>query len=46
MKLQFFGQIFENSKLSNVMKIHPVVAELFQADRQTNRHDEANSSVL
>jgi len=26
------------------MKIRPVVAELFYADRQTDRFDEANSS--
>jgi hypothetical protein len=26
-----------------VMKIRPVGAELFHADRQTDRHDEANS---
>ena len=25
------------------MKIHPVGAELFHADGQTDRHDEANS---
>jgi len=25
------------------MKIRPVVAELFHADGQTDRHDEANS---
>ena len=25
------------------MKIHPVGAELFHADVQTDRHDEANS---
>jgi hypothetical protein len=25
------------------MKIHPVVAELFHADRWTNRQDKANS---
>ena len=27
------------------MKISPVRAELFRADRQTDRHDEANSGV-
>jgi len=25
------------------MKIHPVEAELYHADRRTDRHDEANS---
>jgi hypothetical protein len=28
------------------MKIHPVEAELFHADGQTERHDEANSFFL
>ena len=28
------------------MKIRPVVAELFHADGQTDRHDEANSSFF
>ena len=29
--------------LINVMKIRPLGAELFRADRETDRHDEANS---
>jgi len=28
------------------MKIHPVAAELFYADGQTDRHDEATSRFL
>jgi hypothetical protein len=28
------------------MKIHPVGAELFYADRQAGRHDEANFEIL
>jgi len=28
------------------MKIHPVRAELFHADRQTDRRDENNSSFM
>jgi len=28
------------------VKIHPVVAEMFSADGQTDRHDEANSHFL
>ena len=37
-------QIFEKKAwISNLMKIHPVGAELFHADGRTNRHDEANS---
>jgi hypothetical protein len=30
-------------KDSNFMKIRPVGAEVFHADRQADRHDEANS---
>jgi len=44
MKLEFYRQIFEKySVLSKFMKICPVGAELFHADRRTDRHDEANS---
>jgi hypothetical protein len=32
--------------MSNIMKIHPVGANLFHADGQTDRHDEANSHIL
>jgi len=31
--------------MSDLMKIRPVVAQLFQTNRQTYRHDESNSSV-
>jgi len=41
LKLEFSRQIFE--KYSNIMKILPVGAELFYADRQTDRRDEANN---
>jgi hypothetical protein len=34
MKLEFSRQIFENTQILNLMKIHPVRAELFHADRQ------------
>jgi hypothetical protein len=27
------------------MKIHPVVADLFHADRRTDRHDEGNNKT-
>jgi hypothetical protein len=37
MKLDFSQQIFEkNIKISNFMKVRPVGAELFHADRQTD----------
>ena len=42
MKLEFCWQIFEKYS-SDFMKIRPVGAELFRADGQTDRHDEANS---
>jgi hypothetical protein len=31
------------SQISSFIKIHPVTAELFLADRQTDMHDEANT---
>jgi len=39
MKLEFSRQIFEKIHISNFMKILPVAAELFHADRQTDKHD-------
>ena len=39
----FIGISERNSKLSNFMKNIPVGAELFHVDRQTDRHNEANS---
>jgi len=43
MKLEFSGQMFENTQMSNIMKIHRVGAELFYADGRTDRYDEANN---
>ena len=45
MKLEYYRQIYEkkNSQGSVFMKIHPLGAELFHADGQTDGHDEANS---
>ena len=39
-KLCFYRQF---NQIYNFMKIRPVEAELFHADRRTDRHDEANS---
>ena len=39
MKFEFSEQIFQKSQISSFIKIRPVGAELFHADR----HDEANS---
>jgi hypothetical protein len=35
----------KDSQISNFTNIRPVDAELFHADRQTDRHDEANSRL-
>ena len=35
MKPEFFRFTFEKTQISNFMKIHPVGAELFHADRRT-----------
>jgi hypothetical protein len=43
MKLEFSGQIFEKILVPNFMKIRSVEAELFNADRLTDGHDEDNS---
>jgi hypothetical protein len=42
MKLDFPRQIFEKY-VSNVMVIHPVGAEFFHSDRQTDIRDEGNN---
>jgi len=39
----FLTDIRKYSQTSNFMKIRPVGAQLFPADRRTDRHDEANS---
>ena len=48
MKIEFFGQIFWKYLTSIFMETRPVGVELFHTDgridRQTERHDEANSS--
>ena len=36
MKLEILGQIFRKSQISNLIKIRPVGADLFHADRQTD----------
>ena len=43
MKHEFARQIFEKAKISSFIKIRPLGAELFHADRQTDKQDEANS---
>ena len=41
--LNFLDRFSENTQISNFMKIRPVEAELFHANGQMDRHDEANS---
>jgi hypothetical protein len=43
MKLEFYRQIFENTNISNFMKIRPLGTELFHADGPTDRQDESTS---
>jgi hypothetical protein len=46
MRLEFYRQFFDKWLNIKFMEIHPGEAELFHADGQTGRHDEANSSCL
>jgi len=47
MKLEFSWQFFfKNAQISNFMNIHLVGAKLLCADKQTDRHDEANTRFL
>jgi hypothetical protein len=41
-ELGYSRHIFENPQISNFTKILPVEAEMYHADRRTDRHDEAN----
>jgi len=43
MKKNLLDRFSKNTQISKLMKIRPVGAELFLADGQTDRHDEANS---
>jgi hypothetical protein len=43
MKLELPRQILQKVQMKHFMKIRPVAAELFPANRQTDRHDEASS---
>ena len=46
LKLNILHRFSKNTQISNLIKILPTVAELFHADGQTDRHDEANSRIL
>jgi hypothetical protein len=43
MKLEFSGQIVENSQVSKLMRLCPVGAELFFGNGWTDKRGEANS---
>ena len=45
LNVNFLDKFFENPKISNFMKIHPVGAECFHADGITDGHDKANSGL-
>jgi len=45
--IYFFSYVdvkIKKTQISNLIKIRPSVAQLFQSDRRTDRHDETNSS--
>jgi len=43
-ELEFSRQCFpKNAQILHLMKIDPVGAEMFHADRRKDRHDEANN---
>jgi len=44
-KLELSRQISEKYSKSNLMKIHPVGAELYHADGKMDKKDEANSRI-
>jgi hypothetical protein len=54
MKLDFLHRYLKNTKMSNLIKIYPLTAELFHGDIRAggrtdghkDRHDEANSLFL
>jgi len=39
-KLEFLARFSKNPPMSNFMKIHALVAELFHADGQADKYDE------
>jgi hypothetical protein len=45
MKLEFRGQISKNNPISNFMKIRPLEAELFHADKQQDGRSKRNLKV-
>jgi hypothetical protein len=44
-EISIYRQIFEKVQISNFMKIRPVGAELFHAERPPDRNDVSNSRI-
>jgi hypothetical protein len=42
MRLEFSGQVFEETKILNFIKIRPTGIELFYADKHRDGHGKAN----
>ena len=40
--MKLLERFSKNTQISHLMKIRPVGAEVFHADRRTGRHNEAN----
>jgi hypothetical protein len=45
-KLNFFDRYSKNMWILNFMKIRPVGAELYHAEGQTDKHDEATEMLI
>jgi len=45
MKLGFFGRFSKNSHISNLIKILPVGAEMFHADRRTKEWTDGQTDM-
>jgi hypothetical protein len=46
MKFQFSLQIFEKAQISSFIKIRPMGAELFHADRRTERQTDMTKRIV
>jgi len=46
MKVEFSGQVFEKYWIRNFMKIRPVGAELFHADKRTDGHRDMTKLII
>ena len=46
MKLAYSRQILKNNRIRNLMKIHPVGAELFHAERRTDGRTDMTKLIV